>query len=57
MPRHHRQQGREGTDNAGGRHMRVRGSRPAVLLQGNHFPGGEGKALDCVLVFSGAADG
>lgn len=57
MPRHHRQQGREGTDNAGGRHMRVRGSRPAVLLQGNHFPGGEGKSLGCVLVFSGAADG
>lgn len=52
VPCHHRQQGREDPDHAGGRHVRVHCPCPAALLQGNHFPGGEGKWLGCVVVLN-----
>ena len=56
MPRRRGEQGREGTDNASGCHVRVHCSRPANVLQRNHFPGGEGKSLGFILALKSMAD-
>lgn len=48
VSRHRGQRGSEESDHAGGRHVRVHCSRSANIHQRNHFPGGEGKSVDCM---------
>lgn len=55
VSRHRGQGGSEESDHAGGRHVRIHCSCSANIHQRNHFPGGEGEPLDCILALTGVA--